>query len=227
MIQFNLLPDVKLEFIKAQRLKRSVILISTLVGGVSLVILVLLYLGVSVFQKNHLDDLSASIVSDSKQLRDITDLNKILTVQNQLGTLTDLHQQKHITSRLPGFLEKVTPANVTIDTLTVDFSTQAITITGAADKIETINKYADTLKFAQYSVGTDTTKNSAFSAVVLSNFGRDDKGASYSITFKYNPDLFDGTKDIVLTVPDIITTRSETEKPSGLFQPNSNTKATQ
>ncbi len=227
MIQFNLLPDVKLEFIKAQRLKRSVLLISTLVGSASLAIVVLLFLGVSVFQKNHLNDLSADINTDSKKLHGIQDLDKILTVQNQLTSLTQLHDQKNVASRLPTFLQTVTPANVSIANVTVDFTTQAITITGAADKISTVNKYVDTLKFAQYTIAGSDTKLPAFSAVVLSSFGRDDKGSSYTITLKYDKPLFDETKDVTLTVPDIITTRSETEKPVITFQPLSNTKAEQ
>jgi hypothetical protein len=54
--------------------------------------------------------------------------------------------------------------------------------------------------------------------VVLSDFTRTDKEATYTITLSYNPVIFDSASNVVLTVPKIISTRSETEKPTELFK---------
>ena len=91
MIQFNLLPDVKLEFIKARRLKRLVVMGSVGFSALALFILILVLVSVDVVQKKSLHDLNKDIQSNSTQLKSIPDLDKILTVQNQLGTLTSLH----------------------------------------------------------------------------------------------------------------------------------------
>lgn len=227
MIQFNLLPDVKLEYIKARRLKRSVMFISTLIAGGALGILILLYVGVAVFQKEHLNDLSADIATNSKKLNSIKDLNKILTIQNQLNSLSDLHDKKLTTSRLFPYMQQVTPADVSVASLNVDFTSQKIIITGSAKSLTTVNQFVDTLKFTTFSVAGDDTQLPAFSQVVLSSFGRDDKGASYTINLKFDATIFEGTKEVKLKVPSKVTSRSETEKPDALFQPLSDTKANQ
>src|SRR5689334_20407685 len=100
MIQFNLLPDVKLEYLKAQRLKQAVVSIAAIVAGVVLAVLVILFLVVDVFQKQHLKAVNNDIKTYTAKLQSIPDLNKILTVQNQLNSLPALHAQKPVTSRL-------------------------------------------------------------------------------------------------------------------------------
>jgi Tfp pilus assembly protein PilN len=215
MIQFNLLPDVKLEYIKARRMKRSVMLISGLVTAASLALLIVLFVGVIVFQKKHMNDLSADIKRDTAKLESVQDLDKILTVQNQLSSLPALHDQKPVTSRLFTVLPQVTPQKVTISDLNLDFEAQTLSIKGTADTINTVNKFVDTLKFTDFKAGEEQKR--AFSDVVLATFDRTDK-ASYEIMLKFDPGMFDSKNQISLVVPNIITTRSETEKPEALFQ---------
>ncbi|MDB5170245.1 MAG: hypothetical protein JWN82_641 [Candidatus Saccharibacteria bacterium] len=216
MIQFNLLPDVKLQYMRAERTKRLVVSIASTVTVVSLIILVVLCLVVFVFQKKYMNDLSSDITTYSKDLQATPDLNKILTVQNQLNSLTDLHKQKPDPTRLFPYIKQITPADASIASLTIDFETQTMVITGAANSLSTVNKYVDTLKFTEYKKDDQTTK--AFSEVVLATFGRADKGASFTINLKFDPVIFSNTEKVTLSVPDKITTRSETEKPGALFE---------
>jgi hypothetical protein len=51
-VQFNLLPDIKLEFNRNQHIKRVVYGIATLATGIALVIFVFSFLTVDVLQKN-------------------------------------------------------------------------------------------------------------------------------------------------------------------------------
>ncbi|MEO5627578.1 MAG: hypothetical protein ABIQ89_01680 [Candidatus Saccharimonadales bacterium] len=218
MIQFNLLPDVKLEYIKARRSKRMVLLISGGLATLALVVFVGLFLVVNVFQTKRINDLNKDIKKYTATLQAIPDLDKILTIQNQLGSLTALHDQKTTTSRAVEYLSQVTPAQASISDVQLDYSANTINITGTADALSTVNKYADTLKFTTYSVGDSTDKTKAFSSVVLSGFSAGDKEVTYQLSFVFDPVIFDGTKDVKLTVPKIISTRSETEKPADLFQ---------
>ncbi len=94
MVQFNLLPDVKLEYVKTQRTKRLLTLISIVVSIVGLAVLFLSFVTVNVVQKKSLNDLSSDITKYSSQLKNVKDLDKILTVQNQLSTLKGLHDQE-------------------------------------------------------------------------------------------------------------------------------------
>lgn len=218
MIQFNLLPDVKIEFIKAKRTKRMVMVSSTLVTIVSLAIMISLFLLVNVVQKKHLSNLSQDIASTNKKLQDIPDISKILTIQNQLLSLEDVHNQKPVVSRLRSYVEQVTPSNISISELSVNFTEPKITIKGSGKTLADINKYADTLKFTKYSLEEETESKDAFSKVVLTNFGKGQTDVIFTLDFEYDPAIFSAESEVKLNVPKITTTRSEQEKPAALFQ---------
>lgn len=220
MIQFNLLPDIKLEYIKTRRVKRLVMLIAGLVTAASVLFMILLFIIVNGFQKNHLRNLSETIASDSQTIKDTPDLEKILTIQSQLISLPELHNKKPVASRLADYIKQVTPTQVSIARLDVNYTDSTFVITGATDSLGTVNKFIDTLKFTEYKDG-DTTER-AFYDVVMSAFGRDSKGASFTVNLKYKPAIFESSSEVSLNVPNLITTRSQTEKPSALFQPLSN-----
>ncbi|GAC1390660.1 MAG: hypothetical protein NVSMB46_00890 [Candidatus Saccharimonadales bacterium] len=220
MIQFNLLPDVKLEYIKARRIKRLVMISSSLVTIIALVILIFLIVITSFLQKHQLSNLDKDIKSNSNKLHGIKDLDKILTIQNQLNSLPDLHSKKIISSKLFSYLSQVTPVKASISKLHVDFtsSNNNMIITGNTDSLVTVNQFVDTLKFTTYiSDGQPTSKN-AFTNVVLGAFARDSKSTSYTINLNFDPLIFSATNNVSLTVPSQITTRSETDKPTQLFQ---------
>lgn len=222
MIQLNLLPDVKLEYLRAQRTRRLAISVSVLVAVASVGLLVLLLI-VDGVQYKHLHDLSNDITRESNQLQQQPDIGKILTVQNQLQSLSSLHNQKPAASRLFDYLNEVTPVNVSISSFHIDFTQQTASITGNADSLASVNKYVDTLKFTTYN--TDSAQNTnAFNNVVLSSFGlgggQGAQAANYSITLSYDRNIFDITQNPKLTVPNQVSTRSALESPADLFQIN-------
>lgn len=218
MIQFNLLPDVKLEYVKAHRAKRTVIVIASMTGGVMLAIFVTLFMVVKVVQRQHLNNLNRDIKRDSAMLQEVPEISKILTVQNQLVSLPELHNKKPVVSRLFGFLTQITPPQVSIATLNIDFSENKIVISGAADTLNTVNKFVDTIKFTEFNAADTDGKSKAFSSVVLTDFNRNEQGATYEVELNFDPAIFDSAGTGQLTVPKIITTRSELEKPGALFQ---------
>lgn len=219
MIQFNLLPDVKLQYIRARRLKRTAILISSTVAAASLFFLVLMFVAVSVFQRNYLRALSSDITKYGEQLKNVQDLDKILTVQNQLNSLPALYDQSPKTSRLFGYIQQITPNSATISELTVNFTDNKLSIKGTAVSLEIVNKFTDTLKFTTYKDASETQVN-AFKDVVLTDFSRVENNTNYQIDMGFDPYIFDAKSSIsTLTVPvGLITTRSQTESPNQLFQ---------
>jgi len=234
MIQLNLLPDVKMEYIKAQRQRRMFITISLLVSAAAIAVLVLMLL-VDVAQKKHLSDLSKDIKNESSTLQKEPDIGKILTVQNQLSSLTGLHAQKPAATRLFDYLNQITPAKVSISSFNIDFTAQTATVTGAADNLASVNTYIDTLKFTNYTSDNVAQPTKAFSNVVLSSFGlnsapsgqaQSTPPASYTITFAYDKTIFDITQTVKLAVPTETTTRSAVTQANDLFQapPPSNSK---
>jgi Tfp pilus assembly protein PilN len=219
MTQLNLLPDVKIAYLRTNRNKRLVMGVSVLVIVASVAILLLLGSVVYVFQKKNMTDLNKDIVSYNKTLKNTKDLDKVLTVQNQLTALTGLHENKPVASRLYSYLTQLTPASASISQLDVDFDANTITVAGSADSLDVANTFIDTLKFTTYQLTTGEGNGSkAFSDVVLSQFARNAKGATYTLTLSYDPAIFDSSSEVKLTVPNIISTRSSTDKPTDLFQ---------
>jgi hypothetical protein len=219
MIQFNLLPDIKIQYLHARRQKHLVLMVSTFTIVVCVGVMAILISVVFGLQRKNTVDLNKDIKAASTELKDTPNLTKMLTVQNQLKVLPSLHQDKPIVSRLFGYITQSTPAAASISRLNIDFAGQTMIISGSTDSLETINKFTDTLKFTTYHTKSNARdEKSAFSSVVLTTFGRDSKGASYTITFKFDPVIFSESEDITLTVPNKITTRSQTEQPAALFK---------
>jgi Tfp pilus assembly protein PilN len=202
MVQFNLLPDVKLEYVKTQRTKHLLTLVSFVASIAAVAILLLSAVTVYVVQKKSLHDLDSDVTKYSKQLKSVPDLNKILTVQNQLGTLTSLHDQKPVATRLFKYISQVTPAAASLNQLNIDFVAGTLNISGKASSLDVVSTYTDTLKATTYAKdSSDTSKTHAFSNVVLSSFSRGDDGASFTITFNFDPEIFNTANNVTLSVP--------------------------
>lgn len=224
MIQFNLLPDVKLEFIKATYRKRLIIAVSSIFGGVTLLTFAMLFLYVKVNQPKYMGDLDKDINKNVSSLQAKQDLNKILTVQNQLNSLPGLHDQKVIGSRFVDYLVQLTPAEATISDVDINFEEKKMTIEGNAATLSTVNKFIDTLKFTRYQVhkekkdgdkeedlkkactilSDDKTACRAFSSIVLESYEIEDQTdlvkknggpIAYEIVLNFEPTIFSNVKD--------------------------------
>lgn len=220
MVQFNLLPDIKIEYLKAKRQKHMVVLISVIAVAVGLAFVLFMFTVVHVLQKKNISDLKKDIKSSSDELRATPELTKVLTVQNQLKALPALHDEKSVSSRLFTYLSQVTPSSASIAKLNVDFANNSMSLSGSADGLTTVNTFVDTLKFTKYSDSEsgDSDNKNAFSGIVLANFSRDNETATYTINLTFDPLIFSETADTKLVVPSITTTRSQVAKPAALFQ---------
>jgi len=189
-VQFNLLPDVKMSHVKAQRSKNLVASAAVLASAVAIGIFAVLFLSVNVVQKKMLSDADGDIKRYTADLEAIPNIENILTVQNQLNSLKGLHQGKHITSRIFTYLPQVTPANVTISKLGLDVSTNTLTIDGTADSQVSVNTFIDTLKFTNFKIGEQGAQTKAFPSVTESTFSINPGNVSYGLTITFDPQLF-------------------------------------
>lgn len=223
MIQFNLLPDIKQEYIKAQRQKHLIVFISTITSIAAISLLVVLILVVDVWQKKSISDLNGDIKTNSSQLSATKDLNKILTVQNQLNSLGPLHDKKAVATRLFDYISTLTPSNATISKLSIDYAQNTMIVSGNADALSTVNTYVDTLKFTTYKAsGSTAAAKNAFSKVVLASFGKTNDTTTYTVTAVFDPAIFSENSSVDLTVPKITTTRSAIDQPTDLFKQTGN-----
>lgn len=233
MIQLNLLPDIKKEFIKAQKTKNVVISAAILTTIVALGIVVLLFLYVNIVQRLQLAAADTDIKTRTAQLKKVKDINKYLTIQNQLKSLPQLHEAKPLYSRLLGFLGTLNPGapnSVSLSNLQVQNEVKTISFSGTAPTFEAFNVFVDTLKHANFnykSAPTETNVQTAqlFKSVTVdsSNLTRSGGNQSlvvFTVRAEYKEEAF-STKsyDVTVAIPSIKTTDSvnNSPKPTQLF----------
>lgn len=220
MIQFNLLPDIKLEYLKAERNRRLVISISSIITVVAILVVASLFSYTEV-QKAQISRLSSDIKQQGVALSSQANINSILTIQNQIQTLTTLHEQEPNVTNLATYLNQLIPVTANLSSLAVDFNADTIVMSGNADTLVTVNQLVDSLKFATYSIKGVTGTNPAFSNVVLSNIGLNQGIAGFTINLSFDPSLFNNTETVTLNVPSKVTTRSQLDQPITLFKQTS------
>lgn len=211
MVQFNLLPDIKVQYLRANRQKHVVLLASALVIATSLAAMIILLFLVYGLQKKNISDLNEDIKTSSSELKSTPELTKLLTVQNQLKVLPELHETKPVATRLFGYLNQATPSNASNSRVMTDFTTSTMSISGTADSLNTVNQYIARLKATKHTLNGDSaTQLKSFSEVTLASFGRDAKSASYTITLKFDPVIFTEANDVALVIaPDTATPAGE------------------
>lgn len=232
MITLNLLPDIKRQYIKAQRTQARVIsgaiLVSIVAGGA--VALAAFY--VYAVQGIYSATLSSGIKDKAEKLTSIKDIDKYATVQNQLANISDLHSKKITTSRLFNVMSQLNPAapnNVRISNLNFDAMTTTITLDGTTDTFTGLETFRDTLKNAEVSyatTGTETTKEPLFTPgsiiIVSQGLGQDaspggGKTVAFKFSMQYNPQTFArNSSAVTITVPNKDTTQSRQDTP-GIF----------
>lgn len=225
MISLNLLPDVKKEYIKSLKTKRMIIAISFMVSGAFIILTIIAFgyaRGGLTFLLNREQ---GKIDSNIAKLNEKPDLAKILTVQKQLEALPGLHQEKPVTSRLFNFMSQLVPNSIALNSVKVSLEDETIEFSGESKQTDTkdINVFADMLKNAKYKYEANGEKleGSAFSSVVVEGYNISEEKTTFTISLFFDPIIFEYDRSgIVLEVPSITSTRSETERPKDLFEEN-------
>ena len=228
MIQLNLLPDVKIEFIKAKRLQRIVLFITIITSAAAITVFIILYILVDVTQKNHLASISQKIVTESNQISSNSDVNKIISIQERLSNtdgLPSLYSNRINAPVIFDYLNQVIAKGITIDNVTINYQTGALSFGGKADTLLDGNIFNQQLQRATYhlksstgseinllqgvimtgltsNVSVDTTKNSTSSNKI-----------AYSVTAIISPSLFKKDVNPVINVPNQNVTPSTIDQP--------------
>lgn len=202
MIEINLVPDVKQELIKAQRVRSTVVAFSIAIGLISMAIVAMLAVYVFTVQAVRSTIADNSIKSGSDQLSSVEDLSKTLTIQNQLTKISALNSDKKIDSRIFDLLNAIIPPapnNVQISDMAVDSDLETITINGqAANSYAAVEVFKKTVEGAQVKYTDDNgDSQSVLLATNIStsntSYGEDSSGAKvlrFTLSFTYAPELF-------------------------------------
>ena len=111
MIQINLVPDVKQELLRAQTQRNFIISIAVLLSIGAGIVILLVAGYVYGAQTLLMATSNKSIDTEYAKLSAVKDLDKMLTIQNQLGQVSSLNKDKRITSRMYDMLNVVVPDN--------------------------------------------------------------------------------------------------------------------
>ncbi len=207
MVQFNLLPDVKKEYIKTKRTKRVIATFSFLVTAIFVGVTVLLFLFVRFAQTKNIDDLTNDITSETAQINATEDLERKLTVQNQLTILTPVHEQKPEVSRIFDYVRLFTPETAELSSLSVDTVDGTMVISGTISTLAEANRLVDNIKsvqFATYAPGEDVPSETAeyVYTVIDSSVSSDGENARFEVDLEYDTAIFDNTIEVVMVLKD-------------------------
>lgn len=252
MIQLNLVPDVKIELLKSERQRNIIIAISILLMAslITLVVLVGIYvLGIQNYEISAKERNIKKIYTDLRN--DKPDVDKIVTLQNQLTAIDSTHESRLILSRLIDILAvlsaKDTENAVTINQFSLDKNGEIINIVAETDKngfeaaeVFKKNLEALTIGYKKYDEnGKVSSSNENLpdpikfaSEIRLSQLSKGtDSGSSgkvnFSLSFKYDKEAFSMLNKITdikgLSKGNI--TDSYKELPKNLFGKSSQQKA--
>jgi Tfp pilus assembly protein PilN len=207
MVEINLIPDVKQELLKAQRMRLQVIstaIIVSIVAGAVVAILALYVFGIQFARNTFADD---AINKGSAKLAEVEDLSKMLTIQNQLSKVNELNGTRQIDSRLFDVLSSVIPPapnSVLVSSVNLNAETSTITLEGqtrAYDSMEVFKKTLDSSVIVFTQDGTEKQVKLA-SDISTSNigYGEDEAGNKvlvFTLSFKYSEELFSPKNPVV------------------------------
>jgi hypothetical protein len=237
MIEINLVPDVKQELIRAERIRSIVISMTILVGMIAAGLVVLLVVWVFGIQAARGAFVDRKIETESATLSAVEDLESSLTIQNQLNTLPALHESKQVSARIFDVLRAINPPapnEVSISKLTINAEDKMIAIeaqaAGGYPALEVFKKtiLATNLEYA----GIDNSQEVRPLAVDVNDgdrsYGEDASGKKvlrFALTFQYPDELFTPyLKDARIAGPTqkINVTDSHLGVPKSLFAPKAN-----
>ncbi len=190
MLSLNLLPDVKKDLLRVRRERNLVVSISVIVVGASIGVLLLLSgtLGVLIGAKALMENSIKNDEQTIKQAQKKKQLDKYITIQNQLKQIGKLKSDQQVYSRLMDYLTQLNPAapnNVQISSAKIEApagssgdtsssssssaSADGITMTieGKTTNFSALDVYKNTLSKAQLSYEVeeeDTSSDSESSA---------------------------------------------------------------
>jgi hypothetical protein len=201
MIEINLIPDVKKELLKAQRVRSTVISMAVIVGigAIALVVVLCIWVfGVQIARSAITDNI---IKTQSQKLASVSDISNTLTIQNQLSLLTKMHASKHIDSRAFDVLTTINPPqpnDVAINKMTLDSTSNTITLSAqAANGYPALEVFKKTIEATTFKYTQDGQNQSVPLASGMSDsdrsYGEDVTGAKvlrFTLVFTYPDVLF-------------------------------------
>jgi len=133
--EINLVPEVKHQMIRAQKLRNLVLFICIVVSAVSFGVVAILF-GIKSGQDIAMSNQDKKLETMSAKLMGFEELGDLVTVQGQLGKLQELSENKRMLSRVFGALGAMLPTGgdvVQLSELRVDLDASTLRMEAQAD----------------------------------------------------------------------------------------------
>ncbi|PID31546.1 hypothetical protein CR983_00480 [Candidatus Saccharibacteria bacterium] len=233
MIQVNLIPDIKRQYLQSRRLRNLTTSISILagLGAVALVVIAGIILLLQVGREALADN---AIKSEYEKLAAVEDLGELVTIQNQLTLLPAQHKNRSVDSRLFTVMEAINPAppnDVSFTSVKLDPEAGLIVFEGLAKAgypaVEAFKKTILNTKF-EYAEFDDLSQMVEVPLAEVVEEGETSYGETssgdrvlrFSLTMQYAPSLFSNQAQqakIVTPTKKIDVTDSKIRVPDSLF----------
>jgi hypothetical protein len=168
--EVNLVPDVKAKLLHAQRLRNVVIFFSLAVaaGGVTVVLVLASVVGGQNIVLGMKDE---EMTNKSEEIMNFTNLNQVLTIQDQLNKISEINSGKKLLSRVFGVMDVILPSyamgdedDVQMEELSVDLAAGTLSFDGHGESMNDIDyraleAFKKTVGLSYYDFGRYVDKN--------------------------------------------------------------------
>ena len=169
MFEINLVPDVKAEMIRAQKIRNFIFFLCIVVAAAAVGVVVLLF-AVKAGQDIRMSGQDSQLKLMSEVLGEYDGLDELLTVQDQLGKLDEIGNNKKVLSRIFNVLYTLLPSgtadnislssmDVNLDENTLSFEAQAYA--GEEPKINyrVLESFSKSIGLMRYDYGRYVDEN--------------------------------------------------------------------
>lgn len=230
MIEINLIPDVKQEFLKAQKLRNATVSMSILagLGAIGLTGVLALLLGAQLLHEGFQKE---AVKTEFAKLQKVSGVNDLLTIQSQLAAIPEIQNNKSMTSRVFDTIVAITPSDqnqIKISNLQIDPESNTMTIEGStASGFTATDVFRKTIlnTNVSYLSGDEDVTVPLTDEVVMgpTSYGEDSTGTRvlrFKLSFEYPVELLTNAGVSVRVVSpsgQIDVTDSKTRVPDSLF----------
>ena len=165
MFEINLVPDVKSEMLKAQKVRNIVLFVCAVVVAVAGGVIAILG-GIKAGQDITMSGQDDRLEAMSAKINSFDDLDELLTVQKQLNSLNTVSEEKVLLSRIFSVVNVLLPRNgdeISLSELDVDIEKNLIKFDAQADaRVEplvdyrVLDAFKKSMSMMKYDYGTGT-----------------------------------------------------------------------
>ena len=194
----NLLPDIKQNRLKSQRVKHLTMSIAVFLMIAAIALPVTLFL-INQGQKLYVKRIQDQINERQDTVKNTPNITTMLTVKDHMASLPTLYDQRLYVTKLLSYLPSITPSDIRFNNLGIDTSGHII-ISGTTLSYSNVDKFYQAMLYAGVNydpnaIEADPNAAGNFTNVVLESAGgTSGQEVQFTISADFKPDLVSATE---------------------------------